>query len=193
LKKFLQDAGVKLEDTSNIEDVVLQVIEDQGKEVTTLTEQVATLTGKVTEMTTQLEDKEPDAETTIELSELNDKVVKLSADFVAEQAKSVALEVQLFDKDRDVFLSSMVSQGKMLPAEMDNFKLLYKADQATTVSVLEARSPVVNLEELGGEGNTTLEYEDRLHNEAIKLQDADSDLGYMDAVLKAESRIGKEK
>jgi len=193
LKKFLQDAGVKLEDTSNIEDVVLQVIEDQGKEVTTLTEQVATLTGKVDEMTTQLEDTGNTEEDNVELEALNAQVVKLSADFVAAEAKSVALETKLFEKDRDVFLSSMVSQGKMIPAEMDNFKKLYEADQATTVSVLEARSPVVNLEELGGEGNTTLDYEDRLHNEAIKLQDADSDLGYMDAVLKAESRIGKEK
>jgi len=194
LTKFLQDAGVKLEDNTSIEDVALQFIEDQSKKVEDNAKQVKDLTSNVSDLTKQLEEaKASDDEPNVELTELNERFVKLSSDFDAEKTKTVALETKLFEQDRDVFLSSMVSQGRMLPAERDNFKKLYGADKETTVAVLNARTPVVDLQERGGNDGTTLSYEDRLHNEAVKLQNADSDLSYQDAVIRAENIVGLEE
>lgn len=192
LNKFLQDAGVTLEEGASVEDAILQVIEGQSKEVTALTEQVETMTTSVADLTAKLEDGK-NTESDVELSELNEKIVKLTEDVTAEKAKTVVLETQLFENDRDVFLSSMVSQGKMLPAEMENFKKLYGADQETTKAVLNARKQVIDLSERGGNDDTVLSYEDRLHNEAVKLQDADGKLSYHDAVIKASAKVGEEE
>jgi len=81
----------------------------------------------------------------------------------------------------------------MLPAEMESYKKLYAADQETTIAVLEAREPVVNLSELGGNDDTALSSEDKLHNAAIKLQEGNAGMSYRDAIIQASATVGDEE
>lgn len=90
------------------------------------------------------------------------KAVAMAEQKTAQLAETVAaLQKQLAEKDKAIFLDEMTRAGKLLPAERENFAVLYDKDPATVRKLLGERAPKVDLGEHGVSTTKTVPVEDR--------------------------------
>lgn len=170
----LQGAGIALEegaDLTNIADAIVKFVGEKD-------EAIADLNAKLEELQA---DDEGDTKLQETVNKLSDDVVKLTDE-------NTKLQTKLFEQERDVFFSSMVKSGKLLPAEVEKFKKLYGKDKETVTDLLQNRTAVVDLEEHGEDSDDTLSLEDRLHAEAVRLSE-EKGIPYKEAVLEASKKV----
>lgn len=100
------------------------------------------------------------------LLEKVDETIKLSEKKETEKEKSdkrvEALEVELTEMKADKAIDSLVTEGKVLPAEKEGLKKVFKTDQALFTDLMKSRTaPLVELAEKGLKSDETPTAEDK--------------------------------
>lgn len=129
------------------------------------------------------------------------------ASLMQNATEGAAAAKQLSQMTFDNAFDKAVSEGRALPAQKDTMLSLYNVDKDNALKLLESMPKVVNVEPVGAgggaeataqlsadlrddEGYTVEEDRVRLHNKAVELCDANSNLDYGDALVAAAAQLG---
>lgn len=183
-KKLL---GILKLDENATEDQVSAAIENVVKENETLTQ-------KVEDQKTDIANKENEIQTkTTENVELSEKVKTLTgskSDLVKDNIKLSErvqkIEADLLNKEWENYSSKLLSEGKIVPAQLEVFKKSYMTNKETTISLMETLQPVVKLGEMGNsQGNAEVSNITLFENKVKEIIARDK-VSYIEALALAE-------
>lgn len=161
----------------------------------------ADVTAKIAELQTKPDPKKPETKSLDQLAGEAGKVVLDAATFTTLKANAdsgAAAAKELHDSKFETAFATALSEGRVTPAQKENFTALYEADSAATLTMLGALPVAITLTAAGGgggsagadngvsakdaEGNPVDEDRAALHAKAVTLA-AEKKIDYGEAVL----------
>lgn len=196
LHEVLETLGIQLQEGEDAATKLAEHVKGLGEQVKNLEEQSRDKDKKLAEAEKKLAaapDPEMVEEKDATLEELQGQVTQLSETVETLQKGNKALEMKLFEAERDAFFETVVASGRVLPKEVDGYKRLYAADKEGTVALIEAMDPKVDLETHGSDDGKEMSLEEKILAKADELMAADSDLSDKDALMKADAMVRGDK
>lgn len=118
---------------------------------------------------------------------LNSTKVTLESDKIALAERVKTIETKLVEAEWDKLSSKYLSEGKLVPAQVEVFKSAFMANKEATVALMETLQPVVKLGEMGSaQGNQETDYTKLFLAKVAEIQ-KERNVSYEKALILAET------